>query len=467
MKWPAEHGARNGVGVGDARYDCRAPRASSVWVLGVIGALLAWMAGAPPFLQTALGQVTGEIIGPGATRYPIAVPPLSEVGGRRDNDAVRFADILGHDLMLSGYFRVLDRKAYIDDPQTAPTTGDQIEFHNWSVIGALALVRGTLERTAGGIVVVARLFDVPGQKELAGRRYTTQAHDLPRVAHRFADEILRVLTGTQGPFDSRIAFVSTRAGGLKELFLMTFDTAEPTRLTAHRSIVVSPKWSNDGRRILFTSYRGGHPGLYELDVAGHHSRQVLSAGALSAGGAWSPDGSLLAAALQVEGNPEIVLLYPDGRVARQLTRNPAIDVSPSWSGDGRKIAFCSDRAGGPQIFIADVGSGDVRRITYRGGYNTSPAWSSHGGEIAYTGRVDGRFQIFVVDAHDGRSEMITNDRGDNEDPSWSPDGRYLVFSSTRTGGRHLFVVDRRGGASRQLTHGEGNDSSPSWSPRLD
>ena len=36
--------------------------------------------------------------------------------------------------------------------------------------------------------------------------------DVARMAHRFADQLLEVLTGERGPFDSQIVFTSTRGG---------------------------------------------------------------------------------------------------------------------------------------------------------------------------------------------------------------------------------------------------------------
>jgi TolB protein len=435
--------------------------------LAAIVALVAWASsGAGPLADRAAAQVTGEIIGPGATAYPIAVSPLREIGGQQDDAPVRFAEVLSRDLALSGYFRVLDRAAYIEDPQTSGTTADQIEFRNWSVIGALALVKGTLERRGEDLTVEVRVFDVAGGRALAAKRYRAPPSKLARIAHRFADEILGAFTGTLGPFDSQIAFISTRDGGTKDLYVMAFDDELPIRVTNHRSIVISPAWSSDGSRVLFTSYRDGRPGVFDVDLTRRRWRRLVRGGSLSAGGAWSPDGSLLALTREIGDNPEIVSIRPGDKVGRQLTSHPAIDVSPSWAPDGRQIAFCSDRAGGPQIFVADVTSGHVRRVTYRGAYNTSPAWSPLGNEIAYTGRVGGRFQIFAVDASGGYGERLTNDPGDNEDPSWSPDGRYLVFSSTRTGRAHLFMLHRKRGSQTQLTRGEGNDTSPAWSPRL-
>ncbi len=416
--------------------------------------------------RPAAAGVVGEIVGPGAGNYPIAIPPLRDVSGGTGEAASRFADIVGGDLELSGYFRVLDRAAYIDDPQAAGAGAGEIEFQNWAVIGAMALVKGTLERAPDGMVVEVRLFDVQGRRVLTAKRYRAGPADFPRAAHRFADEILRVFTGIRGPFDTRIVFVSSPGRFVKELYLFTFDAPAPLRLTDDRTIVVSPTWSPDAVSVLYSSYRAGDPALYDLAVEERRLRQLTAPGPLSAGGAWSADGTQIAVTLEIDGSPEIVVLGRDGKELRRVTQHPAIDVSPSWSPDGREIAFCSDRLGSPQIFVA-AADGSVRRLTYDGTYNSTPRWSPHGREIAYAGRVEGRFQIFVIDAGGGAARQLTSGPGNNEDPSWSPDGRYLVFTSTRSGPARLYLMDRTGRVQKQLTHGDRNDTSPAWSPWRD
>ena len=61
----------------------------------------------------------------------------------------------------------------------------------------MALVAGTLERSGNEITVEARAFDVVAQRPLTAKLYRGPANDLARVAHRFADEILRVFDFTQ------------------------------------------------------------------------------------------------------------------------------------------------------------------------------------------------------------------------------------------------------------------------------
>src|SRR6185369_3188489 len=369
-----------------------------VWCGGVALAVLV-LAATP-----AHAQVRGTIVGPGATSYPIAVSPLK---GGAEGD--QFADVVARDLDLSGFFKVIDRAAYIENPQTSGVTSDTINFDNWRTIGALAVVKGTLERGGDGLVVEARLFDVVDRKQLAGKRYRTGGGDLRPVTHE----------------------------GL---------------------IALSPNWSPDSRSLLFTSYRTGNPSLFSIDLSGGAPRIISSQRGLNLGGRWSPGGRAIAVALENNGQTDIALVDPSGQLIRWVTKDRALDVSPSWSPDGRSIVFCSDRGGGPQIYTVDADGGAAHRVTYQGNYNTSPAWSPKGDRIAYASRLGKRFQIFVVDAKGGDAKQITSTAGDNEDPSWSPDGRYLIFSSTRDGRGAIYLSDASGTNQKRLTPQGGDDS---------
>lgn len=413
----------------------------------------------------AHAQVRGTIVGPGATSYPIGVSPLKTGGDARDGD--RFADIVARDLDLSGFFKVIDRGAYIENAQSSGATSDTINFDNWKTIGALALVKGTIEREGDGVVVEARLFDVVERKQIAGKRYRTGDGDVRRVAHRFADEIMLALTGERGPFDTRIAFASRRDGRFKEIWAMSLDGGDLRQVTRERLIALSPSWSPDSRSLLFTSYRTGNPSLFEIDVNGGAPRLISSQRGLNLGGHFSPAGRAIAVALESGGQTDIALLEPSGQLIRWVTRDRALDVSPSWSPDGRSLVFCSDRGGGPQIYTVSADGGAARRVTYQGNYNTSPAWSPKGDRIAYASRIGGRFQVFVVDVKGGDAKQITNTAGDNEDPSWSPDGRYLAFSSTRDGRGSIYLSDASGIHQKRLTPQGGDDSNPAWSRWLE
>jgi TolB protein len=414
----------------------------------------------------ARAVVTGSIFGPGTQTIAIAVTPLEPpAGGAPGALGVEFARVLSRDLNFSGYFRVIDPRTFVQGPGATP---DAIDYVGWAAIGAQEVVKGTIELSGDTVTIEARLHDIAERREVgdAGRRLQGPRADLPRLAHRYADHLLEVLTGERGPFDSRIALVSTRGGRLKELHTWTFDQSAPVRLTQERSIVLSPSWRPDRRGILFTSFRAHRPRLFDLDAVTRAVTAFTPDRAVYLGGAWSPDGSQVLATREQDGNSDIDLLDRFGAVVRRLTDHWGIDVSPAWAPDGTRFAFCSNRSGAPQIYVMNLDGSGVRRVSSIGSYNTSPAWSPKGDRLAWTTRVGNAFQIVVANA-DGSGARTITAGGSNEDPAWAPDGRYVVFSSARGGPRTLWLTDRDGRTLKQLTPGNGDDSQPAWSTRLD
>jgi TolB protein len=426
---------------------------------------VAMMAGA----RASQAQVRGTIFGPGARSYPIAVSPLKNLSenGAAPDFGTQFADIVSADLNLSGFFKILDRAAYIEKPQASGYTTDSINFDSWSVIGALALVKGAYSVRRDNVTTEVRLFDVYQRRQLAGVRYHGALGDLRRMANRFADEIMKQFTGERGPFDTRFAFTSTRDGKFKEIYVMSPDGGDLQQVTKTQTINVSPSWGPDNRLLLYTSYKRGNPDLYAIDLLSGREVRISWRPGLNLGGRFSPDGSKIALTIEDKGNPDVLIIDRNGNLLRRVTDSWAIDVSPSWSPDGRRLAFTSNRSGGPQIYIVGVDGGEPRRVTFTGTYNTSPAWSPKGDVIAYVSRADGGFNLFTVKVDGSDARQLTQAAGNNEDPSWAPDGRYMVFSSSRTGRKKLFVTDLTGSSQVQLTRGGGDDTSPAWSRWLE
>ncbi len=417
--------------------------------------------------RTAGAQVRGEILGPGASKVPVALPRLKWLGGTRvDRAADEFIRVLSGDLELSGLFHVINPSAYIEDPQTSGITRDTINFDNWHAIGALGLARGGYSGSESGVTIEARFFDVADRSSTGGSRFRGSFDEVPAMAHRMADSIIEFVTGSKGPFNSKLAFVSDRNDRFRELYLYSFD-GRVGRVTNDRSITMAPSWSPAGRSLLFTSFKAGRPGLYTFDLASRSEIRIATRFGVNVGGIYSPNAKKILLSREVAGNTDIYSIDVDRQEISPVTSHWGIDVDPTWAPDGLRIAFCSSRAGSPQVYTMTPDGTDITRLTFEGGYNCSPVWSPNGRTIAYAGRVEGRYQIFVIPAGGGEPRRLTSE-GSNEDPTWSPDSRYIAFSR-RSGGRtKLFMVDAQSGHwLQQLTHGSGADKAPSWSPWLD
>jgi TolB protein len=372
------------------------------------------------------------------------------------------ARILTDSLEFTGYFKILDSLAYLEEPRKVGVTADRLNFRNWTVIGAEMLITGQVAYVDGLLQIDLRLFDPFKEELLVGKRYRGAPEDDRRMVRRFCSEVIHLLTGDWGVFESRIAFVSTGTGA-KEIYLCDFDGYNPQQWTNLNSIALFPAWSSDGNWIAYTAYAKGKPDLYIRHVAEKRGVVVDREG-INISPAWVPGQFALAATLSFSGDPEIYLLTGSGKIIKRITKKWGIDESPSWSPDGKKLAFVSNRSGTPQIFVKDMETERTERITFTGGYNTQPAWSPKGDKIAYTAMENGLTQIYVI-GFDGSAPLpLTRDSGDNESPTWSPDGSLIAFSSTREGSSRIYVMTAFGTDQRRLLTLPGEQSAPAWSP---
>lgn len=410
-------------------------------------------------------QVRGEIVGAAASRLTIAVPDLQRRGGSDSSVAREFVRALRRDLELSGLFQLVDPRSHPEDAQTGGTTLDDIAFESWAATGARGMLRGYYEVTPQGLNLEIRFFDVSGRSLLGGRRLGGGTLEAGRLAHRVADAYIESITGKRGPFDSKLSFVSNRAGFPREVYVWSFED-KATKVTDHRGVTMAPAWSPNADSVIFTSFRGGRPALYSVHLQTRKEVRLAGKLGLNIGGAWSPSGKLMALAREDAGNTDLHVLDFESEKQWKLTNHWGIDVNPSWSPDGQSLAFCSSRGGSPQVYIMSYPSKALRRLTYSGEYNCSPTWSPDGKSIAYSGQVRGRFQVFVIPVAGGSPRQITF-KGENEDPTWSPDSRYLAYASKRGSSKKIYMSDQWGRWETALTTGKGDDSAPSWSSWLD
>ena len=409
--------------------------------------------------------ITIEIRGPGSQLSTMAVSGLKSLSGDDDHHISSvFINTLRKDLELSGYFRIIDPHAYVEDPQSSGFELGQFNFADWRSINADFLVKGSIAADGAGIKLTAYLYDVAQQRRMMGKNYSGNANDAARMARRFADAILEAATGQKGPFDSKLGFVSTPGGRFKEIYTQSIDGQDLFKLTDNPTINLFPSFDRSTRYVLYLSYKSMEPALYLADLKERREARLDSPHGRVIGGTISPDAERVVAAIERGGTTNLYLITREGAEIRQLTDTNGINVSPDFSPDGQTVAFTSDRSGTPQIYVMPLAGGAAKRITFKGDYNTTPQFSPKGDKLAYQSRASGRFDIWTIALGGGEPVQITDGNGSNEYPSWSPDGRYVAFSSTRDRRSRIYImmVGNRKIISA-LTEGNGNDSCPVWS----
>ncbi len=422
--------------------------------------------------QTALAQsgplrieITEGVIEP----LPFAVPDLVPENAAANEYAAKIARVIASDLAGTGLFREIPREAHISRISSFDAP---VAYEDWKAINAQALITGAVSASGDRIVVKFRLFDVfSGQQLGEGLQFAGTPQSWRRMAHKVADAAYSRITGEGGYFDTRVVFVSEsgpKNNRLKRLAVMDYDGVNVQYLTDSSSIVLAPRFSPDGKRILYTSYESGFPRITLMDV-GSLKRQSLAEqpGTMTFAPRFSPDGNRVVFSLERGGNSDLYMLDLASGGLNQLTNAPSIETGPSFSPDGSQIVFESDRSGGQQLYIMSASGGEARRISNGQGRYGTPVWSPRGDMIAFTKQNAGRFHIGVMRT-DGSEERLLTASFLDEGPTWAPNGRVIMFTreTSGAGGQSaMYSVDISGRNLRQVQV-EGAASDPAWSPLL-
>ncbi len=399
---------------------------------------------------------------------PFAVPSFTDEGGAGDF-AANIAAVVASDLAGTGLFREIPAEAHI----SRITSFDApIAYNDWQAVNAQALITGAVQASGDRIVVKFRLYDVySGQPLGDGLQFAGTPSSWRRMAHKVADAVYSRITGEGGYFDSRVVYVSEsgpKNQRLKRLAVMDYDGANTQYLTDSSSIVLAPRFSPSGDRILFTSYASGFPQIYLMDVGSLAIQQLAQQdGTMTFAPRFSPDGATVVFSLERGGNSDLYSLSIGSGQLTQLTNAPSIETAPSFSPDGSQIVFESDRSGTQQIYVMSAGGGEARRVSGGKGRYGTPVWSPRGDMIAFTKQNEGRFHIGVMRT-DGSEERLLTASFLDEGPTWAPNGRVVMFTreSAGAGGQaQLFSVDISGRNLRQIPT-DGPASDPAWSPLL-
>ena len=409
-------------------------------------------------------RITDGVIEP----LPFALPAFQAETGGSEGVAADISRLVAQDLINTGLFREIPSTAFISTPASFTSP---IAYPDWRAINAQALIGGAVAVSGDQLIVKFRLYDVFSGQELGqGLQLAGTVDGWRRVAHKVADAVYSRITGEGGYFDSRVVYIAEsgpKDNRQKRVAIMDYDGANVQYLTDAGAIVLAPRFSPTGDRVLYTSYESGFPRINVLDVANVGRRALNTAeGEMSFSPRFSRDGSKVIYSLINGGNTDLYMTDLGSGQHIRLTSAPSIETAPSFSPDGSQIVFESDRSGTQQLYIMSTSGGEPRRISFGQGRYGSPVWSPRGDQIAFTNQESGRFHIGVMRT-DGSEERLLSTSFLDESPTWSPNGRVIMFMRETQGAggtASLYSIDIAGRTQPRQVALPSGASDPSWGP---
>lgn len=251
---------------------------------------------------------------------------------------------------------------------------------------------------------------------------------------------------------------------LGDIYTMPIAGGTPTRIAEGLAFEHQPRFSPDGRRIAFTSDRGGGDNIWVMNVDGSDKRQVTKEDfRLLNQPTWSPDGRFIAAKKHFTtgrslGTGEVWLYHVSGGGGVQLVKRASEVLQkelgePIYAPDGKSIYYTRNVSSGPIFEYAqnsrtdlfdieryDIDTGEVTTAVSGVGGSVRPTPSRDGKMIAFVRRDDNVTKLWVKDLATGAERIVYGplDRDVQEtwavtgvypNMSWTPDDKAIVFWS--------------------------------------
>ncbi len=249
---------------------------------------------------------------------------------------------------------------------------------------------------------------------------------------------------------------------LGDIYTMPIAGGTPTRIAEGLAFEHQPRFSPDGRRIAFTSDRGGGDNIWVMNVDGADKRQVTKEDfRLLNQPSWSPDGRFIAAKKHFTtgrslGTGEIWLYHVSGGGGVQLVKRASEQLQkelgePIYAPDGKSIYYTRNVSPGPIFEYAqnsrtdlfdieryDIDSGEVTTAVSGVGGSVRPTPSRDGKRIAFVRRENNITKLWVKDLASGVERVVYGalDRDVQEtwavtgvypDMAWTPGDTAIVF----------------------------------------
>jgi len=202
--------------------------------------------------------------------------------------------------------------------------------------------------------------------------------------------------------------------------------AAPVDVTVSEGTSMSAAIAPDGRTIA-TDMQGS---IWLMPATGGAMKRITDVFNDARQPRWSPDGRTIVFFAYRDGGYDIWAINPDGSNQRKLTWGTFDDREPIFSHDGTRIAFSSDRGNAMgsdyNIWTLDLRSNELKQITKHASEEFMPSWSPDDSEIVFATSRDNYESLWAMNVRtldDRRLRSVTGARVDA--PSWGPAGQLL------------------------------------------
>ncbi len=217
-----------------------------------------------------------------------------------------------------------------------------------------------------------------------------------------------------------------------------------------------PRWSKDGKKILYQCDSSGKWKLMEMDIEKKTHKVLVGDSGNNYFADLSADNSWICFVSDRNGNEDLYLAKSDGSSVKCIIRDSARDIHPYFSPDGKYILFNSTRGNGSlDIYRYTISDGSIARLTDTPEDETCSRFAPDMKHIVYLKNSRREDDVYVLDLSNFLSTNISRTPDVHDGwPVYSPSGRWIYYSSMSSGAYSIFQSPSDGKWTTRLTTGK-------------
>ncbi|QCW99356.1 amidohydrolase family protein [Aggregatimonas sangjinii] len=225
-----------------------------------------------------------------------------------------------------------------------------------------------------------------------------------------------------------------------DIYTMPITGGKAKALTNGLQYDVHPRYSPDGKSLVFISDKSGSDNIWTIDLASKKETQVTEEKKHNFFSAeWTPDGEYLVGA-KGRRNIKPHIYHKDGGSGSQLVDKPKEIklIDPAFSADGKLLYFSQRKSSWnynaqlPQYQIGayDMEDGDMAVVTSRYGSAFTPTLSNDGNWLVYGTRFEAETGLVLRNLKTGKERWLAYPVQRDEQESIAPLGVLPAMSFT-------------------------------------
>ncbi len=214
------------------------------------------------------------------------------------------------------------------------------------------------------------------------------------------------------------------------LWIVNFDGNNNLPLTTGNQNDYYPRWSNDGKKLIYKSNKDGSTQIYLKYIEYNDESKLTNLSNDIGSVEWSLNDKYIAFDSFVPKKKDELIDMPEKPKGAKWNNPPIVIDDLQYRADGRGYL----KQGKQQLFTLPIEGGTPRQVTFMNKNHRNPVWLNDNSHLVFSANLHGNSdldpnnsELYSVNLSNGKIDTLTTRIGPDSNPRISPNGKKIAY----------------------------------------